>query len=34
MVSHFMAQVVAAKKLKGKAKGMVVTRNRRSCTGS
>lgn len=27
MVSHFMEQVVAAKKLKGKAKGMVVTRN-------
>jgi type I restriction enzyme R subunit len=27
MVSHFMENVVAAKKLKGKAKGMVVTRN-------
>lgn len=27
MVSHFMEQVVVAKKLKGKAKGMVVTRN-------
>ena len=27
MVSHFMEQVVAPKKLKGKAKGMVVTRN-------
>jgi type I restriction enzyme, R subunit len=27
MVSHFMEQVVAAKKLKGKAKAMVVTRN-------
>jgi type I restriction enzyme R subunit len=27
MVSHFLDQVVAAKKLKGKAKGMVVTRN-------
>jgi len=27
MVSHFMDHVVAAKKLKGKAKGMVVTRN-------
>jgi len=27
MVEHFMTQVVAAKKLKGQAKGMVVTRN-------
>jgi type I restriction enzyme R subunit len=27
MVSHFMENVVAAKKLKGKAKGLVVTRN-------
>ncbi|MEW8086488.1 MAG: DEAD/DEAH box helicase family protein [Candidatus Thiodiazotropha endolucinida] len=27
MVSHFLDHVVAAKKLKGKAKGMVVTRN-------
>jgi len=27
MVRHFMEQVVTAKKLKGKAKGMVVTRN-------
>lgn len=27
MVSHFMEQVVATKKLKGQAKGMVVTRN-------
>ena len=27
MVGHFLEQVVGAKKLKGKAKGMVVTRN-------
>ena len=27
MVSHFMAQVVATKKLRGQAKGMIVTRN-------
>lgn len=27
MLSHFMTQVVSAKKLKGKAKGMIVTRN-------
>lgn len=27
MVSHFLEQVVGPKKLKGQAKGMVVTRN-------